>query len=120
VVDYDDARIVLTTSQAEVFGFEYAKARLPTGLQARVVGSIYAPEVTGKTRPQWGLSYVACHNVGKWLAIDDGAYGWQDANRDHLLLRNEFAGLGGAGGGKSWRVTCKRRTQADCCLINCY
>lgn len=97
LVDYQDVQIVLTTSWVEVFGFEYARACLPAGLQARVVASIYSSALAGKNRPQRIQSYVERYNVGQWLAIDDDPYGWHDADRDHLLLCNVLAGLAGAG-----------------------
>lgn len=87
-----DIQIVLSTSWVARLGFDRAKGYLPDALQARVIGATWHRHA-GVLKNDWFLlsryvqveSYVRRHRLTHWLAIDDDAEGWPEAERHHLI-----------------------------------
>jgi hypothetical protein len=100
---HPDVRIVLSTSWVRTIGFKKSKARLPTCLQERVIGSCWHSSLdqyywNTLTRYEQISMYVTRHQVQNWLAIDDDDYKWPDNKRQHLIHTDEQGGLGRTAG----------------------
>jgi hypothetical protein len=97
---HQDVRIVLSTSWVWTIGFDQSKARLPTRLQERVIGSNWHSSMNKQywnslTRYEQIRMYVNRHQVGSnWIAIDDNDFKWPKNKRHHLIHTHELAGLG--------------------------
>ena len=94
-----DLPIVLSTSWAQVFSFDYARDQLPPGLRARVVGATFDPMHKLAWRwPRW-TRYdqinldLARRKPQRWLAIDDDALGWPTEELASLVLTPRHEGL---------------------------
>lgn len=98
VAPYPRLQIVLSSSWVRVVGFDDALARLPEGVQRRVV------DATWHQHAQKGWEYltryeqirrnVESHRHHRWLAIDDDGTGWPDEARANLVLTDSLLGLG--------------------------
>jgi hypothetical protein len=107
---HQDVRIVLSTSWVHALSFSRAKERLPERLRSRVKSATWHSqrnkyEWHSMTRYQQILQYVNRHNITDWLSIDNDDLGWPDAKRHHLILTNDFGGLGGTVGAVDDLVT---------------
>jgi hypothetical protein len=95
---YPEVPIVLSTSWVSVLGFDRAKGYLPKTLQKRVRGATYHTSLShwwaNVTRFQQIAGYLARHQPGDWIAVDDDDEGWPDEMRHHLVHTNEWGGLG--------------------------
>ena len=100
--EFPEVHIVLSTSWVKVLGLEVTKDWLPSAMKDRIIGSTYDCAQT----PNWQQAsrywqIVDCINrmklAGPWLAIDDDAQGWPDAERHHLVRTDEIDGLNAPG-----------------------
>jgi hypothetical protein len=101
LMPFTDVKIVLSTSWVRVLGYEYAVQQLPTGLQARVIGTIWQGELAQhppRTRYDAIQSDATARGLTSWLALDDDLEGWPEEQRYHLIApNNSWRGLGQAG-----------------------
>ncbi len=104
---YPAVRIVLSTSWVPTLGFDQSKARLPAGLQARIIGATYhssmdaptpwgGPSIDwrGMARHQQILRHVRRHGVQDWIAIDDDVDDWPVSTRHRVIACDSDLGLG--------------------------
>lgn len=95
---YPELQIVLSSSWVRVLGFDDALARLPEGIQRRVVGATW--RLHGPRRWEYLTRFeqihrnVEQHRHQRWLAIDDDGAGWPDEYRGNLVLTDSLLGLG--------------------------
>ncbi|MBL0427768.1 hypothetical protein JI746_21860 [Ramlibacter alkalitolerans] len=101
---YPEFKLVLSTSWARRPGFGKAKARLPSSLQARVIGSTFHRRVHGadawveqgfllSPRGEQVLADVARRKPLVWCALDDDAEGWPVPYLRHLVQCDSELGL---------------------------
>ncbi|SIO61541.1 HAD domain-containing protein [Paraburkholderia phenazinium] len=97
---YPNVRIVLSTSWCVHRGFKRARAALPAGLQARVIGSTYhskkdRTQFLAMSRFDQIVTWLANRNPKPrhWVAIDDDAVGWAEMNLDMLVRTDGERGL---------------------------
>ncbi|CAM2192048.1 Hydrolase [Paraburkholderia kururiensis] len=100
---YPDVEIVLSTSWVKALGFTRARDALPVkALRDKVVGATYhtrfhdAHQWHDLLRGAQVLRYVQRHHLGKWLAIDDHAEGFEMVPSNLVLCDTDKA-LGDAG-----------------------
>ena len=99
LTDYPKLSLVLSTSWCYHYGLEYAKKQLPASLQARVIGTTFDPtyphfwRMSHWTRYNQIASDVARRNPTKWIALDDDALGWPNAELHRLVLTTSPEGL---------------------------
>jgi hypothetical protein len=97
---YPHVEIVLSTSWVHQLGFEFAKARLPDRLQAKVIDATFDPDreekIFWQRFPRHGQidSYVERYNLTEWLAIDDDDKEWPDEKRYYLIHTDDWGGIG--------------------------
>ncbi|WP_211442756.1 HAD domain-containing protein [Collimonas humicola] len=96
---YPEIKIVLSTSWIRALGFDDTRQELTAGLRERVIGSTFHhPKLTPAefdTMPR-GMQVwrdVERRKPTSWLALDDDAFGWPAACRDHLLETKGNLGL---------------------------
>ena len=98
VAPYPQLQIVLSSSWVRVVGFDDALARLPQGIQRRVVGATWHRHGPRGweylTRYEQIHRNVERHRHQRWLAIDDDGAGWPDELRGSLVLTDSLLGLG--------------------------
>lgn len=98
IAPYRQLQIVPSSSWVRVVGFDDALARLPAGIQRRVVGATWHPYAPRGwehlTRYEQIRRNVESHYHQRWLAIDDDGVGWPDENRANLVLTDSLLGLG--------------------------
>jgi len=96
---YPDVRVVLSTSWVRVFGFRNARSYLTPGLLSRVIGATFHKRYHHKegfalqSRFHQVMDDVHRRQPAAWLAVDDDAEGWPDANRCQLALTPKDFGL---------------------------
>jgi hypothetical protein len=96
---YPSVRIVLSTTWVRMFSFKYARDRLPPGLVERVIGSTFDPAAPNAwrfdrlTRYDAIMEDVMRRRPARWLALDDDALGWAEAERHRLVLAPSALGL---------------------------
>jgi hypothetical protein len=96
---YPAVRIVLSTTWVRMFSFKYARDRLPSGLAERVIGSTFDPAAPNAwrfdrlTRYDAIMEDVTRRRPARWLALDDDAFGWAEADRHRLVLAPAALGL---------------------------
>jgi len=107
---YPDLKIVLSTSWVRVLGFTKARDYLPPPLRRKVIGGTWHSAMGRHTegahrvdtnwfvessRYQQIARYIsrASGRASNWLAIDDDAEGWDDAQREHLVETDGDTGL---------------------------
>jgi hypothetical protein len=99
IARYPDLKIVLSTTWVQTFGFEKARDRLSEGLQTRVIGTTYDPDSPDAWRFSRMRRYdtialdVTRRKPERWLAVDDDALGWPQAEYDALALVPAALGL---------------------------
>ncbi len=97
---YSDMQIVLSTSWVRVLGFDHTRARLPEGLQRRVVGATWHRHGPRGweylNRYEQIFRNVQRHGHTHWLAIDDCGAEWSEEHRSNLVLTDSLLGLGAA------------------------
>ena len=100
-------QIVLSTSWARHLPYEQVRDFLPVLLRRRVVGSTWHRIQTDPafsrglpysywqdaTRYQQVHRWVTLHRLRRWVAIDDDADGWNDADRTRLIHTRADSGL---------------------------
>ncbi len=100
-------QIVLSTSWTRHLPFEQVRDFLPVPLRRRVIGSTWHRIQTDpdfsrglqfsywqdSTRYQQVKRWVNVHHLRRWVAIDDEAEGWDEADRDKLVTTNNNLGL---------------------------
>jgi hypothetical protein len=79
---YPEVRIVLSTSWARAFGYEFAVNQLMPELRERVVGAAMEP---ARTRFETIGVDVESRGLTRWIALDDDRDGWPEEVR-HLLV----------------------------------
>ena len=97
-----DVRIVLSTSWVRVLGLEVTKDWLPSVMNERIIGATYdcvqTPNWEHASRYRQIADYINRMKLaGPWLAIDDDAQGWPEAERHHLVHTDETDGLNAPG-----------------------
>ena len=99
LTDYPKLSIILSSSWCHHYGLEYAKKHLSPSLQVRVIGTTFDPayphfwRMSHWTRYNQIVSDVARRHPTKWLAIDDDALGWPNAEPHRLVLTTSPQGL---------------------------
>ncbi|MEE4138730.1 HAD domain-containing protein [Pseudomonas viridiflava] len=103
LLDYPNVKIVLSTSWVRQLGFSKAKKRLPSGLQARVIGSTWHSSMEkqmseliwwdGATRHAQITRFLARSQMIRWVALDDDAIGWDVEHAEKLVLTNAATGI---------------------------
>lgn len=93
--DHPDVKIVLSTSWARDASVRYAgaKAALPPGLQARVVGAVLLHRFSD-TRYGFIAEFAKRHSVNEWIAIDDDTDWWPKSANNRLVRTSHHGGLG--------------------------
>jgi hypothetical protein len=92
-------KIVLSTSWVRVRDFDFAKSKLPSALQARVVGATFHRRETPKwefdnmSRGAQVYADVQRRRPECWLAIDNDDKFWPSHCREHLIKTNDDLGL---------------------------
>lgn len=100
-------QIVLSTSWARHLPFEQVRDFLPVALRRRVVCSTWHRIQTdpafshglpysywqGATRYQQVMRWVNIHRLRRWVAVDDDASGWDEADRARLVWTHAETGL---------------------------
>jgi hypothetical protein len=100
-------QIVLSTSWARHLPFEKVRDFLPVPLRRRVVGSTWHRIQTDPdfsrglpfsywqdaSRYQHVKRWVNVHRLRRWVAIDDDAKGWDEADRARLIVTDGTLGL---------------------------
>lgn len=105
---HPDVHIVLSTSWARELRFTRARDHLPAELRARVIGATWHSGMAtdqefrplgretwwdSATRYQQIRRYVVRAHLTDWIAVDDDAEGWADADLDHLVRTDGAHGL---------------------------
>ena len=96
---YPRLQIVLSTSWVRVFDYRRARKRLPSALQARVIGATFharhmrKDEFSQMPRHKQILADVGRRRPLQWLAIDDDIEGWPEWALPHLVATEEGVGL---------------------------
>lgn len=103
---FPELKIVLSTSWVRNLGFARAKKRLPSSVQARIVGSTWhssmgkewADSVWWDTATRYGqiARYAARAAISDWVAIDDDVEGWSSADRFRLVATHPNEGISNA------------------------
>lgn len=100
-------QIVLSTAWVRHMPFEQVRDFLPVRLRRRVTGStwhciLHDPAYSQNlpmtywhdaSRYQQVKRWVRLHRLRKWVAIDDDADDWADADRPHLVQTHPDTGL---------------------------
>lgn len=96
---YPDVKIVLSTSWVRFKRFDFAKRRLPSGLQSRVIGATFHSKETHRyefdnmSRGMQIYADVERRLPARWFAIDNDDHGWPSWCRDHLIKTDDRLGL---------------------------
>lgn len=104
---HSHVQIVLSTSWVRHIQFEQVRDFLPMQLRRRVVGSTWHQIQTDPTfskglpysywqdatRHQQVRRWVNVNRLRRWVALDDDADGWGDADRDRLVQTKGDTGL---------------------------
>lgn len=105
---YPGVRIVLSTSWARELRFNRTRDYLPAGLRSHVIGATWHSAMSADTelhplgretcwdrvtRYQQIRRYVDRARLDNWIAVDDDADGWADADRDRLVQTAPMLGL---------------------------
>lgn len=97
---HPDVGVVLSTSWVRVKSFSYAKSRLSSALQKRVLGATFHKGVMSKelfaklTRASQILGDVSRRGCGEeWIAIDDDAEGWPFMYARNLIRTEGAVGI---------------------------
>lgn len=101
---HQDVQIVLSTSWARNLGYHRARSVLPAELQARVIGATWHSAMgrgwpdfiawDAQTRYEQIQAYISrLSTPARWIAIDDDAEGWADADRNQLIQTDPDRGL---------------------------
>lgn len=88
---FPDVKIILATSWVRVLGYEYTVRQLPPALRERVVGTIWQGELLEhppRSRYDAIQTDATARGLERWLALDDDAEGWPDAERYRLIAPN--------------------------------
>jgi len=103
---HPDVRIVLSTSWVRNIGFHRARKALPVELAAKVVGATWHSAM-GKGWPDyipWDnqtryeqikayLARLSAPHPHRWIAVDDDAQGWANAELHRLIQTDPNLGL---------------------------
>lgn len=95
----DDLKIVLSTSWVRAVDFDTAKYELSPALRERVIGSTFHHPGLSQSvfdmmpRGQQIVEDMQRRQPTTWFAIDDDAFGWPVAYRDHLIPTRGAFGL---------------------------
>jgi hypothetical protein len=95
---YPQVQIVLSTSWAVNYGLTAASKKLPSELQARVIGGtfhnrfMHKQEFRDTHRGQQVAADVARRQPRDWLALDDDEEGW-GSNAHHHVLTHMYEGI---------------------------
>lgn len=95
---YPTVQLVLSTSWVRILGFEVARAHLPDGLAARVVGSTWHPafnqfEWLHMPRYEQIARHLAAFKIRHWVAIDDDHHEWPTDMASRLVRVSSEQGL---------------------------
>jgi hypothetical protein len=96
---YTDVSIVLSTSWVRVKSFEFAKNKLSTSLQERVIGATFHNRLMQKfdfdnqSRGYQIWNDVIRRKPTAWFAIDNDDKQWPEHCRDRLVLTDDSLGL---------------------------
>lgn len=101
---HPDVSIVLSTSWVRNLGFQGARKALPAKLHQQVIGATWHSAMSrgstdyiawdNQTRYQQIAAYLARRaEPVSWLAIDDDAKGWANADRERLIHTTHDSGL---------------------------
>lgn len=107
LVAHSHVQLVLSTSWVRYLPFEQVRDFLPLALRRRVVGSTWHriqtdPEFSrglpysyweDASRYQQVRRWVTLQRLRRWVAIDDDARGWDDADRKHLVHTQSGTGI---------------------------
>jgi hypothetical protein len=96
---HPDVAIVLSTSWVLGRSFDYAKSRLSTSLQKRVIGTTFdhrhirKDEFSLLSRGQQIAEDVSRRGPKSWFALDDERLGWPAWCRDKLIWTDGAVGI---------------------------
>ena len=95
---HPDIFIVLSTSWVRMKSFEFAKNKLSTTLQNRVVGATFHRETQKlefdfQSRANQILADVKRRQPISWCAIDNDSIGWPIEYRENLILTMDRLGI---------------------------
>lgn len=101
---HQDVQIVLSTNWVRNLGYHRSRSVLPAELQARVIGATWHSAMgrgwpdfivwDAQTRYEQIRAYLSRLNTpARWIAIDDEAEGWADADRNQLIQTDPDLGL---------------------------
>lgn len=99
LLPHPEVKIVLSTSWVRLRGLAFARAQLPSALQARVIGATFDNRITQKlefdlmSRGRQVCSDVERRRPTKWFAIDNDDKGWPPPCRDRLVKTDDNLGL---------------------------
>jgi hypothetical protein len=99
IAPYPDLKIVLSTTWVQTVGFEKARDRLSEALQPRVIGATYDLDSPNAWRFSRMRRYdtiaqdLAKRKPDRWVALDDDALGWPQAEYGALALVPAELGL---------------------------
>lgn len=87
--------IVLSTSWAHQLGWQQAAELLPIGLKDRVISSTNGNLAQFTVINSFRLieAHAEKHGYHNWIAIDHESDGWNEDNRDRLVLTEGATGL---------------------------
>lgn len=97
---YPDVKIVLSTSWLLIKGgYDHAKARLSSTLQARCVGGTFHRREMRRgwfesiPRPEQVLRDVHRRNPARWVAVDDSPDEWPSWSSPHVVRADAVLGI---------------------------
>lgn len=95
---YPCVQLVLSSSWVRILGFEAARAHLPEGLAARVVGATWHPafnqfEWLHMPRHAQIARHLAAFKIRHWVAIDDDHLDWPKSMASRFVRVSSERGL---------------------------
>lgn len=107
LADLPQVSLILSTSWVRVLGYDRARDYLPDALRDRVIGATWKtiqrdPAISlglplsywrDSSRYQQIRRYTDHMGIAEWLAIDDNAEDWGDADRHRLVQTDPALGL---------------------------
>ena len=105
---YPEIQIVISSSWPRELRFSKAKKYLPLALQNKVIGATWHsgmakhPEANHHIQSTWWDTatryeqirrYIDRAQIKNWLAIDDNPTGWQDIDKEKIIITNSDMGI---------------------------
>jgi hypothetical protein len=86
-------KIILSTSWVRVLGFDESKARLPEGLQNRVIRKMRRSMLNDFPRGVEISEDARRSGLEHWIAIDDDAWAWPEEHLNELVWCDPTTGV---------------------------